>query len=372
MKKLIFTICLIVLCASTAYSIPRSSDRDERGAYTGPRSGLDQDSNIKASLDRMHAEVGIPRIVWFVDSNESTGVEDGKSWTTATDTWNEAVDLASAGDTIYIRDVHTENWAAISGVSLDVAGIHTKGFGRGSRKPTFTITAATGSATVSAVGNWLENLRFVTSVTGVISGLNITGGGSDTHVTNCDFIQDTDALTVDEFLCALHVTHGADNVYIAHNWFNAGPAQANSGISYQGVSGILIEHNDIIGDYAIACVDNGPSASVIGGTGAVFAQEAIIRHNLLFNGTMSGDGEIGTIAAVNTIDGSSGLIAHNDVVSDVNTALLMLVSNDYVRMSNIVTDDDVDTTSGSPEYGWIYDSSNRGTATTSISPHVDG
>jgi hypothetical protein len=55
MKKLI-TICLVLIfCATTSYGVPRSSGRDERGAFTGPRSGTAQDDNIKASLDLLHA-----------------------------------------------------------------------------------------------------------------------------------------------------------------------------------------------------------------------------------------------------------------------------------------------------------------------------
>ena len=83
------------------------------------------------------------------------------------------------------------------------------------------------------------------------------------------------------------------------------------------------------------------------------------------NGTLCGDGDIHTVAAISMAEGTGGLIMHNDVISDVTTALLMRIGDDMIFIMNNVSDTDGDEFSGSPEAG-INNSTN------SISGHGDG
>lgn len=54
---LIVIVAIFLPLIDTAQAVPRSAGRDERGAFTGPRSGTAQDDNIKGSLDLAHTDL---------------------------------------------------------------------------------------------------------------------------------------------------------------------------------------------------------------------------------------------------------------------------------------------------------------------------
>ncbi|KKL04139.1 hypothetical protein LCGC14_2619050, partial [marine sediment metagenome] len=188
--------------------------------------------------------------------------------------------------------------------------------------------------------------------------------GDNCEVINNDFRDEGDALGTDEFNAAISVAGGADNALVKGCTFRAGAAGAVQAIYITAVSGFEASGNDIIGDYSRACIVG--RFNVAGDS----ADDVIIRRNLLFQGTMGGDGEINAVAVIDMSDGTSGYISNNEIVSDVATALLMRVADDMVFMNNFVSDTDGDEFSGSPEFG--TQPTQGFPSSTSVSPHEDG
>ena len=124
MKKL-FLICLVLLfCASAAYgtTIGSSDSRITIGAMTGPRTGAEQDDNIKASLDLLHGKIAATLAtggsIFYVDSG--VALTAGTSWSTAVGSVEEATELCSdaRGDLILCAPYHAET-GSTGGIDLD-------------------------------------------------------------------------------------------------------------------------------------------------------------------------------------------------------------------------------------------------------------
>lgn len=373
-RMLIISLVLVLLLCASAYSVPRSSDRAERGAFTGPRSSNSQDGNIKGALAFTNAGLGVLTTgkIWYVDSGEGTGTENGFGWLTATDTINEAIDLCDAdggddrGDYVVMAPGHAETLGTID---ADVNGITILGFGRGTSKPTITYDTSTDVFIIGAPNVRVENLRFVTSVTGVVSGIEVETAGKYAEIINCDFGY-AETVGTDEFLSAVSIAANADDALIKDNWFNAEEAGAAQAISMRNVSGIIIEDNTILGDYSVA----GIKQSEAYGT-PVASWEVFIRDNDIIIGELKSDGGLDIAQpAIELSEGTSGYIARNYIASDVATALLMIVADDCIRMSNTIIDNDGDEFTGAPE--WYIPTTMLGSEqthqATSVSGHVDG
>ncbi len=374
MKKLI-TICLVLLLCASAYGTIRSEARNDRGEFTGPRTSNSQDGNIKSAVAFVNAGLGTLTTgkIWHVDSGAS-GNGTGTSLTNACLTL-EAADVLSAadgganrGDYIVIAPGHNEALTA-GAVNLSTAGMTVKGYGNGTLKPTFDYDVATGTFVISAANIKIENLRFRCSVTGVVSGIDIQTGGDNAQIISCEFGYGETQGT-DEFLCAINVHQGAADVLIWDCWFNSDEAGAAEAIRIGCVSGIRIENSTIFGDYSVGGIVQ--TVSTASGT----AGEVFIRNNTISIGEMKSDGGLDIAQpAIEMIEGSAGWIADNRIASDVATGLLMIVADDMIRMNNIITDDDGDEFSGSPE--WYTARKMVGNAGTtvyggSVSGHIDG
>lgn len=214
MRKLL-TICLILLLCASSYGIPRDSTRDNIGAYTGPRAGTQQDDNIKASLDLLHVKVGAATSgtsgdTWYVDSAEATGTEDGKTWLTATDTINEAVDLASAGDTILVADGHAETLGTLE---LDVAGLSIIALGEGSRRATISYDGTGDEIIIDAAGIIVSGLRFIAGIAEVGNAFDLQDDSDYFLIIDCEFPEPGTATF--EFDKVFQLVTGADNGTIA-------------------------------------------------------------------------------------------------------------------------------------------------------------
>ena len=352
---LVMAICLVLLIYSIAYATPIGAENTKLGGYTGPVNGYAQADNVKSSLDLLHQKMlGVGNgSVWYVDS----GVDGtaGDSWSTAVGTVEEAVALASADDTVLIAQGHNEALAA-AGWDADKAGMQFIGFGTGSNKPTFDFDTSTATAccSIGAENVTFKNLRFRISANKVSYGIDVEAGGDGAQIIDCDFGFAETAGT-DEFSVGINVTSAAHNVRIAGLYMDGGYGDAINGIYVGTVSGFILEDSTISGDFSTACVNN------VGASDTIF-----IRRNTLINGTMGGDGEINSVAAISMADGSGGFINDNRIVSDVATALLMRVADDMIFMNNYVSDTDGDEFSGSRESG--PDIVGGG----SVSSHVDG
>jgi hypothetical protein len=298
--------------------------------------------------------------VFYVDSGQ-TASGAGTSWSTAFITLDEAFATgkctANRGDFVLVAQGHNEALTGADGVDIDVAGVTVIGCGNGSLKPTFDYDAAGGEFVIGAANVRIENLRFRASANAITKAIDVESAGLYAQIIGCEFGY-VETIT-DEFTVGIIVNSIVSQAEIAGCYFDAGGQAAGSAISFADVVGISIHNNMIFGDYSTACIAN-----------SVAADEIMIYNNVLLNGTMGGDGEINTVAAISLPDDASGIIGHNDVISDVATSLLMVVADDAIKMQNIVSDTDGDEFSGSPEYGYPY--TIGGSTATGISAHVDG
>ena len=327
MRRLIIISLVLLLCA-VSYGVPRTDARDSRADIERKVDGL-------GGAGRGNS--------WYIFSG-AIGNATGDSWTNACLTIEAATVLAAASstggvyDTLHVGEGHNEGLTAADGVDLDVVGLHLKGYGRGTAMPTLDYDLALGEFAIGAANVRVENIRFRPSANVVSAAIDIEAGGDNAEIIGCFFgLAET---VTDEFDSAIVVATGADDVYIADCHFTAGAQGAIEAIRIGTVSGPIIERNRIIGDYSIANV-----------AGYGIAVACFIENNLLFNGTMGGDGEINAVAALVMSNDSSGLVADNRIVSATASALLMRVGDDMVFINNMMTATDGDEFSGGIESG---------------------
>ena len=292
---------------------------------------------------------------YYVDSATGDSASNGESWITAMATIDQAINRAAARvangtDTgrpiIYVREYHNEAVTAGS-IAADLAGLKIIGLGNGNARPKLDYDVGTGTFIIGAADVTIENFLFRSSVTAAVVGLVISADFAT--VRDCEFRSEGDAITVDEFNSAIIVRIGADGAIIENNLFNARAAGAINAISMGSISGITIRGNTIIGDYSSACITGFKNF----GTSPVqlYPTEVIITNNLLFNGTMGGDGQINTVASLVMADNSSGYVGDNRIVCHTATGVLMRVGDDMVFMNNMTAFTDGDEFSGGLESG---------------------
>lgn len=287
---------------------------------------------------------------FYVDSGAS-GAATGEDWTDACATLDAAVGLctASRGDRIYVAQGHNETLDAADDVDIDVAGVTVIGCGTGTLMPTFDFDAATaGMFAIGAANVTIVNLRFRCSTNG-IAGIDVESAADQYRIINCSFGWAETA--TDEFANAIIVGDTANYGVIKGCEFRAGGQAAVSAIKLDAdVVGCEITENKMWGDYSTAVIVIDEASDDI-----------IITNNMLFNGTMGGDGEINTLEVLQAADSTAGFVADNRIVSDVATGLLMRVADDMTFMNNYISDTDGDEFSGTTE-----------DTAASITAHADG
>jgi len=192
---------------------------------------------------------------------------------------------------------YTETVTASDLAISTVAGVAIVGMGSGGLKPTFTSTA-TGSLVTCAVNNVsIYNLRFVSSIAAVVSGLSITG--EDFSMDSCELMCEDAA---DEFLVGVITTAAAMGLSITNCTFNAESTIAGEAVTGVPTAAIrtlgdrsFIAGNYILGSYSDAAIENITTA-ILGST---------IIDNDIYN--------INTTAAsfIAVAAGSTGLIMKN-------------------------------------------------------------
>lgn len=345
MKKYIITILFILLVCQPVFGSTYASKLDRV-----------TDFDMKVAVLRAGLTVGdfggtgqfTSGRIYYVDSATGDSASNGESWLTAMATLDQAINRAAARvangtdlgkPVIYVREGHNEALAA-AGFDADLAGLTVWGLGNGSHTPTFDYDVGTGTGIIGAANVTLYNLRLRTSVTGVVSGIVVEAAGDNARIIKCDF-GFAEAVGTDEFLCAIDVA--GDDILIEGCRFNAQAAGAVSAIQIQAVSGATLRNNHIQGDYSSAGIFN---------TGVVATDLIIGPDNVVFNGSMDGDGEINTVAAMSLSNDCAGYVYNNHFVSAAATGGIGIrVGDDVTFANNITSFTDGDEFSGGLESG---------------------
>ena len=117
-----------------------------------------------------------PRI-FFVDSNGGgSTTSGGLTPESAFTTIDSAIGACTAnrGDTIYVMAGHAETISAAGGITADVAGISIIGLGRGTSRPTLSLSATSSTIAVSAANVLFQNLVITSTVNELVKVFNIT------------------------------------------------------------------------------------------------------------------------------------------------------------------------------------------------------
>jgi hypothetical protein len=350
MKKLILIIALIIvmqvpLVLALTYNAADNATFNNGYAWSGhpTKDRAKQWATDLQAITEVGVQLGTGKI-WYVDSGRSAS-GDGKSWIRAVITLDEAFVLsaadggASRGDVVLVAQGHSETFITQS-ADLDVIGIRVIGIGHGSLRPTILYNHADAEVAVGADNCSIYNFRFLSTITGVLMGIEVEDGVDYFHIEGCEFTSQGDAVGTDEFVEAINFVNNNIGCTVKGNVFNAEAAGAAHAIFCDAdTSRLSIIGNDIRGDYSVACIG--------GDTTAV--TDLLIHQNILINGSLVADGGINAVASISLLDASAGLISKNIVVSDVATALLMRVADDMTFVDNDVTDRDGDEFSSGPE-----------------------
>jgi hypothetical protein len=268
--------------------------------------------------------------VFFVDAATGSDGHSGKNTTRPFATLNKAVGMCTAdkGDVIYLMPNHYEDIGDTSttgAIDLDVAGISVIGIGNGSNMPRFDFNDADSDFLVGANNVLLENVNFEATVTIVKLGVAIEAGVTGTTFRNCKFSVETSA--TDEFLIAVNILAGCNDTLIEGCRMDMGLGGAATGIKLVGASAdVSVVNNLIKGDYSLGCVAGITTLST----------EVLIANNIFMNG---GSGNIGAVACVSMLTGTTGYVIANEVFCNVATVDVMMLADTMLFSRNYANED---------------------------------
>lgn len=261
--------------------------------------------------------------IYYVDSNV-TKEGNGKSWTSAKDTLDEAINLctASNGDRIYVAQGHAESYTAANGFDADVAGITIIGLGTGTLTPTFTFADTDATVAIGAANVNIVNLRFLAGISEVVSGVIVEAAGDNLTLAYCTFPEPlTSTFEFDE---AITVAAGADGLTVVGCLaYSADDTGASSWLDLTaGVNNnTQIIGNTVYGEFATAAIisDKADLETYIRGgeytniTTGQLAIEFTAAATGWINGVKLATDDIGT-----SLDPGSMSVSENTVWDDID------------------------------------------------------
>jgi hypothetical protein len=319
------------IVAADCYSIGNTYSEDEAVGGSIPI-GQSQEMNILAALGVATTDGSSRGRVVYCDSGETSTVEDGLTWATATDTLDEAVNLcsASSGDVIFVAPGHAESFTTADDVDVDVAGITIIGLGEGQLRPTFSYTA-NGEFVLGANGDnsTIKNLRFIATSDSVVKAIDVEAGCVGWTIENCEFKAET--TTTDEFDDVIIIGAASDEGTIRNCRFLGDPgsnADPQSCINFVDCDYLQIIDCQFYGDRAVACIENASTAS----------NHIVIKDNILFNGIIGGDAGLNAVACISLVATTTGVISGNVLACDLARPELAIVAADCYLAGNTYTE----------------------------------
>lgn len=242
-----------------------------------------------------------PGNIWFVDSGhadaaDSVGVGQNPDKPFATLDFAIGQCTANNGDVIYVMPGHAETVSAAAGIDFDVAGITVIGLGKGSDRPTITMSAVASTVHLDAANTSIENLLFDVQHDCTIV---LDVDAADCTIKACEFRART-AATAREWVTCIDVNGGlanaCDRTRILGCTFRSPTAGAANCIGLDEVAAnVEIAGCEFWGDFADAAIHN-----VIG---KVLTQ--LYVHDCVIENTQIGDHSIELVSAC------TGILARN-------------------------------------------------------------
>jgi len=199
--------------------------------------------------------------VFFV-SSVRTGMKgnDGSKPTKAFATLDEATNACTANknDIVYIMPNHAETISGATTWVPDVAGVQYIGIGLGADAPELTFSATGSRIPISGGNNMFRNIRFISSVSAVVMGVDVLA--SHVAFENCTWDFDESG---DDFLIMLECD-SFDYLTVKNCRFIAENAigGAASAIHLDASDHVRIEDNLFTGDYSYSVIESKSSDAV--------------------------------------------------------------------------------------------------------------
>ena len=330
MRKLIFLTILALVFANTAES--RSAFDIEWWAMPGNTQSLRLwAESMEGRVGGSGSNIGIGSI-FYVDSNVS--VEgDGTSWTNAKDTIEEAIALCTAnnGDVIYVAPGHAETLSAdASDIDIGCIGVSIIGIGSGTDAPTLTYTHAGATINITVANVTIENIRFVSGVSAVVSSMTLAAGADYLTVSGCEWVNPGTAEF--EFYDMITLAAGSDDVHIVGNKFFSLVATTGCNHAINADAGVVnrlvVVGNEFQGNFIVAAIHSDDTDLNLLIAGNVFhnakttqhciefttgAATGICAYNLMYTDTIGSTIDPGSMACfenyvINTTDLSAILV----------------------------------------------------------------
>jgi len=199
---------------------------------------------------------------FFVDSTNGATTNSGTNPDDALATIDAGITKCTAGegDVVFVAPGHAETVSGAAGIDFDIAGVKVIGLGRGTDRPTVTMSAVASTIHMDTANSWLENILIVISA----------------DVTKCIDVDKTDCTIKDveirgnsstQFVTAIDVDGGAgnaaDRTVIDGCIIDADAVGATDGVKLAEVSDqVVIKGCWMTGNYSVAPVHN-PTGSVL-------------------------------------------------------------------------------------------------------------
>ena len=342
MKKILLSLfCVIFVATAFGLSYDASNPKTFNNGYqwTGNSS---RDHATQWAIDMQAlTEAGFmlgTGEIYHVDSS-ATGDADGTTWANAVVTLDAGVNLctASRGDFILVAQGHAETFTA-QDLDVDVVGVTVIGIGNGSLKPTITYNHADAETAIGASNVTIVGIRFLSSITDVLMGIEVEDGVDYFSIVDCDFV--VDAGGTDEFLEAINFVNDNTGCKVDSCYFNSKAGVADAAVMLDAdTDQLTISNCDIRGDYAVACINGDTTAST----------DLYLLNNMIVNGAMLGDGGLNAQPAIELLDDTAGVCNGNSFAADVDTGLLIRVADDMCFIQNWIADSDGDDKAGAME-----------------------
>lgn len=264
--------------------------------------------------------------ILYVDSNV-TNAGNGSTWLNAVATLDAAVNLASANDTIYLAQGHTETMGvAANEVDVDVDGLTIKQIGNNTVSNGFDYTddEATGAFTIDADNITLVNLRFHANVPDVNDAVELKANATGVSFIGCLF--DTETPGTDEFFRSIKQDGAnANQLTIQGCEFRMGAGAAECAIDLIDSDYSSIIGNKITGDYSVTDVNNATTACIW----------LTIAGNEMVNGTVGGAAGLNAQPVIELKSDTSAMIYGNVFACNVATPDAAVVGADTYLFSNV-------------------------------------
>lgn len=307
--------------------------------------------------------------IWYVDSNVAYE-GDGKSWTGAKDTLDEAINLASAGDVIYLAQGHTELLgAAADEVDIDVDDLTIVQCGSNTTSNGFDYTGdVTGAFAISGDDVTLINLRFHANVPDVNEAIDLEANATRVSFIGCLF--DVETRNTDEFFrCVKQDGANVNQLTVRGCEFRMGGGAAECAIDLIDSDYAKIVGNFFEGDYSVADVNNATTASI----------HILITGNVIINGTVGGTTGLNAQPCIELLATTSGVISDNYLICNVATPDAAIVGADMWVLNNWYTETEagvsappmwLSTDTALNMFG--YDDNDNSYASTNVASNRDG